>query len=67
MPDLTEATGLSRPAVSHHLKVLRDVKIVDYRSEGTKNYYFLAHDTEAVAQLQRLLADVATVMEEHNR
>ncbi|WP_125705819.1 ArsR/SmtB family transcription factor [Lacticaseibacillus daqingensis] len=67
VPDLTEATGLSRPAVSHHLKVLRDVKIVDYRSEGTKNYYFLAHDTEAVAQLQRLLADVATVMEEHNR
>lgn len=67
VPDLTEATGLSRPAVSHHLKVLRDVKLVDYRSEGTKNYYFLAHDTQAIAQLQRLLGDVTTVMEEHGR
>lgn len=67
VPDLTEATGLSRPAVSHHLKVLRDVNLVDYRSEGTKNYYFLAHDTKAVAQLQRLLDDVTTVMEAHNK
>lgn len=65
VPDLTGATGLSRPAVSHHLKVLRDVNLIDYRSEGTKNYYFLAHDTQAVSQLQHLLDDVTTVMEEH--
>ncbi len=43
--DLIEATGLSRPAISHHLKILRPAKIVNYRSEGTKNFYYLEHDT----------------------
>lgn len=63
VPDLTEATGLSRPAVSHHLKVLRDAKLVDFRSVGTKNYYFLTHDRQAVDQLRHMLDTVAQVME----
>ena len=36
--ELTEATQLSRPAVSHHLKILKQAKLIDCRSEGTKNY-----------------------------
>ena len=34
--ELTEATQLSRPAVSHHLKILKQAKLIDCRSEGTK-------------------------------
>ncbi len=65
VPDLTEATGLSRPAVSHHLKVLRDAKLVDFKSVGTKNYYFLAHDLASINLLRQMLNTVASVMEDH--
>ncbi len=34
-------THLSRPAVSHHLKILKDAQIVSVRKEGTINYYRL--------------------------
>lgn len=38
--EITEKTNLSRPAVSHHLQILKDVGIVKVRKEGTKNYYY---------------------------
>ncbi len=60
--ELTEATRLSRPAVSHHLKILRAAKLVDYRSVGTKNYYYLNHDTTEVKKLLTLLEHVMQIM-----
>ena len=39
--EITEKTHLSRPAVSHHLKILKEAEIVNVRQEGTKNYYYL--------------------------
>lgn len=39
--EITKKTHLSRPAVSHHLKVLKEAEIVNVRREGTKNYYYL--------------------------
>lgn len=33
--DLTEAFTLSGPTISHHLRVLREVGLVDARREGT--------------------------------
>ncbi|MGL4740013.1 MAG: ArsR/SmtB family transcription factor [Sarcina sp.] len=39
--EITEKTHLSRPAVSHHLKILKDAQIINVRREGTKNYYYL--------------------------
>lgn len=38
--DITATSNLSRPAVSHHLKILKDAGIVRVRKEGTKNYYY---------------------------
>ncbi|WP_125573775.1 ArsR/SmtB family transcription factor [Levilactobacillus huananensis] len=60
--DLMGVTGLSRPAVSHHLKLLREVKLVDYRPEGTKNFYYLTHQTKQIDQLKTLLDHVMEVM-----
>lgn len=37
---ITERTHLSRPAVSHHLQILKDAGIVKMRREGTRNYYY---------------------------
>jgi ArsR family transcriptional regulator len=39
--EITEQTHLSRPAVSHHLKILLDAGMVGVTPEGTKNYYWL--------------------------
>lgn len=39
--EITKKTHLSRPAVSHHLKILKEAQIVNVRKEGTKNYYYL--------------------------
>lgn len=45
--EITEKTHLSRPAVSHHLQILRDAKIIAMRSKGTMNYYYMnANETE---------------------
>lgn len=64
--DLTDATQLSRPAVSHHLKILKQAGLVDIRSEGTKNFYFLVQDTTQIDQLQQLLTHITTMIKENH-
>lgn len=39
--EITRRTSLSRPAISHHLKILKDAGLVSVRQEGTANYYYL--------------------------
>lgn len=38
---IAEHIPLSRPAISHHLKILKQAGMVDFESRGTENYYFL--------------------------
>lgn len=37
--EITQKVNLSRPAVSHHLKILREAGLINLREEGTKNFY----------------------------
>ena len=39
--EITSHTELSRPAVSHHVKVLKDAGIVTVSRKGTMNFYYL--------------------------
>ncbi len=39
--EITKQTHLSRPAVSHHLRILREAGIILMRKEGTKNFYYI--------------------------
>lgn len=39
--EITLRTHLSRPAVSHHLKILKDANVVSMRKEGTMNFYYI--------------------------
>jgi ArsR family transcriptional regulator len=39
--EITLRTHLSRPAVSHHIRILLDCGIVSLEKQGTKNYYSL--------------------------
>jgi DNA-binding transcriptional ArsR family regulator len=62
--DLTNATHLSRPAVSHHLKILKDAHLVAVRSEGTKNFYYLSHNIKEIDQLKTLLDHVTEIIKQ---
>ena len=37
--EITRQTSLSRPAISHHLKILKESDLVEIRQSGTSNYY----------------------------
>lgn len=60
---ITERTHLSRPAVSHHLRILKDAGIIRMRREGTKNYYYFDADTQAMNELTQMLTHAKTIME----
>jgi ArsR family transcriptional regulator len=51
---IAEHSTLSRPAISHHLKILRDTNLVRIEQKGTQRYYSL-HVNEAVEQLRTLV------------
>lgn len=59
---ITEKTHLSRPAVSHHLQILKDAGILKVRREGTKNYYYFDADMEAWSSLIRMLTHAQEIM-----
>lgn len=46
---------VTRPAVSQHLRVLKDADLVDERRDGTRRLYVAKHDT--VAELRDFLDD----------
>ena len=41
VPEITKRTHLSRPAVSHHLRILKDAGLVNVHRQGTMNYYYV--------------------------
>ena len=61
---ITEKTHLSRPAVSHHLRILKDAGLLKVRREGTKNYYYFDADAEAMEALLRMLTHAKQIMEQ---
>lgn len=52
---ITETMHLSRPAISHHLKVLKDAGLVELNRESRENFYSLLWD-EPLGRLKRLIA-----------
>lgn len=49
--DITEKTHLSRPAVSHHLQILKRAGILKMRKEGTMNFYYFNPDMRSFKKL----------------
>lgn len=52
--ELTERLELSRPAVSHHLKLLLDSGLVSVKKAGKERFYSLCIEN-AMEQLRKLL------------
>lgn len=64
---ITERTHLSRPAVSHHLGILKDAGLVAVRREGTKNFYYFDKDTKALTTLLHMLTQAKEIIEQMPR
>ena len=60
--DIAALTKLSRPAISHHLQILKDAVILNMRREGTKHYYYFATDTMTLLNLICLLEHTKQIM-----
>jgi len=56
--EIADHSTLSRPAISHHLKILRDNHLVSIEQKGTQRYYSLSLDTSV-----RLLKELIEVVE----
>ncbi|MBO8162421.1 MAG: winged helix-turn-helix transcriptional regulator [Brevibacillus sp.] len=54
---IAEQIPLSRPAISHHLKILRETGLVCVNRKGTENYYALEVE-DAVTLLKELIQAV---------
>ncbi|CAM2885406.1 MULTISPECIES: ArsR/SmtB family transcription factor [Dellaglioa] len=52
--ELVDRMSLSQPAVSHHLKVLKDVGLIDFKQTGLKRFYFLTPD-KTLNRLEHLI------------
>ena len=53
--EITKKTNLSRPAVSHHLQIMKDAGIVKVRKEGTMNFYYFDPEMKMLEKLAETL------------
>lgn len=60
--DIAKQTNLSRPAVSHHMQILKDAGIVKSRKEGTCIYYYLDPEASQLNNLVTLFNDIKEFM-----
>jgi ArsR family transcriptional regulator len=57
--EITERLSLSRPAISHHLKLLKNAGVVTVEQQGTQRYYDLALQDSI-----QLLRELLTILEQ---
>ena len=58
--NLSAMTGMSSPALSHHLKLLKAAGLVISRREG-KEVYYKASDSEASKLLHRTIEEILAI------
>lgn len=61
--DISDSLNLSRPCISHHLKVLLDSGIVSIEKSGTKNYYHIT-GIDKILDLKNFINDIELFMGE---
>lgn len=60
--EITQRSHLSRPAVSHHLQIMKEAGIIKMRREGTRNYYYFDTDADAMENLWKMLSHASEIM-----
>lgn len=64
--EIADFVNLSRPAVSHHLQILKRVGIIKSRKEGTEIYYFFDKDAKSIKKMISVMNDVVTLCDKLN-
>ena len=59
---ITEKTHLSRPAVSHHIRILKEAGILKVRRQGAMNFYSFDVSAASIQQLCQLFAHITAFM-----
>ena len=67
VPEITKRTHLSRPAVSHHLQILKDAGLINMHRTGTMNYYYIAAAEDCWDGLKTLVDHVDIVVHDANK
>jgi DNA-binding transcriptional ArsR family regulator len=62
--DIASKSNLSRPAVSHHLKILKEAGIIDMRKEGTKHFYYFRSTNSSMGDVAKMATDAKKIMEQ---
>lgn len=60
--EIAEKINLSRPAVSHHLKILMDTKIISMYKKGTMNFYHMDSRQSQMAEIGSLMQHVKELL-----
>ena len=60
--EIAEQTHLSRPAVSHHMQILKDAGIIKSRKEGTQVYYYFDPEDNEVEKFSKLAGDIIKII-----
>lgn len=60
--EIQKNTNISRTAVSHHLKILKDAGIVMVRKEGTMNFYYLDTSCTSIRAMIEFWKEVEKVV-----
>ena len=64
--DITREMAISRPAVSHHLKILLQAGLVTSEGNGRQNLYRLSpHDS--LAKIEQLITAIKQTLEEDSK
>lgn len=61
--EIQNRANISRVAVSHHLKILKDAGIINVRREGTKNFYYLDATSSSLLAVSELFRQVTERMQ----
>ncbi len=61
--EITECVNLSRPAVSYHLKVLKQAGIVTMHRKGTSNLYCLDVESDVWHRFRDITTEVCSIID----
>lgn len=61
--DIADKTNLTRPAVSHHMQILKNAGLIGSRKEGKCVYYYLDPSGKDIDALVGLFQDVRNVIQ----
>jgi ArsR family transcriptional regulator, lead/cadmium/zinc/bismuth-responsive transcriptional repressor len=55
--DLSDILEMTIPAISQHLRKLKDARIIDYRKDKQTNYYFILDDNYSILNMMFTLIE----------